>query len=184
MKREMLFRNKEPVRSEVILVVVPLQSHPNFSDIISCYVTDVHTRLLSSPPARIADIGCGSGQSAIDMALAYPKVRVDGYDIDDTAIDTAWATARRAGVTDRVTFHVRDVTDESLNGRYDFLILFIAIHGMANPVGVLKTMRRLVTRDGIVIILTNLSEVEGMNRYALEAGFDHVEVIPADGVVH
>ncbi len=31
--------------------------------------------------ARVADVGCGAGWSCIGIAQAYPRVRVDGYDL-------------------------------------------------------------------------------------------------------
>src|SRR5215218_7897313 len=36
----------------------------------------VHERLQADPPARVADIGCGTGWSSIAIARAYPKARV------------------------------------------------------------------------------------------------------------
>ena len=35
------------------------------------------------------------------MALAYPKIRVDGFDLDRAAVDRATKNARPAGVGDR-----------------------------------------------------------------------------------
>ena len=55
-------------------------------------IPDIHTRLQSDPPARVADIGCGAGWSSIGIANAYPKVRVDGYDLD--AVDAAIRAAQ------------------------------------------------------------------------------------------
>ena len=45
-------------------------------------IPDLHARLKSDPPAHVADIGCGLGWSSIGIARAYPKVYVDGYDLD------------------------------------------------------------------------------------------------------
>ena len=66
---------------------------------------DVDARLRADPPARVADVGCGAGWSSIAIARAYPKVRVDGFDLDEASIARARATSRRPGVGDRV--HVR-----------------------------------------------------------------------------
>ena len=41
------------------------------------------------PPARVADVACGAGWSAIGIARAYPKVRVDGLDLDAPSIELA-----------------------------------------------------------------------------------------------
>jgi 2-polyprenyl-3-methyl-5-hydroxy-6-metoxy-1,4-benzoquinol methylase len=66
-------------------------------------VPELHQRLSSAPPARIADIGVGSGWSSIAMARAYPDVLVDGYDLDELAIGYAQQHARDAGLDGRVT---------------------------------------------------------------------------------
>ncbi|MEJ2157903.1 MAG: class I SAM-dependent methyltransferase, partial [Desulfobacteraceae bacterium] len=48
-------------------------------------IADIHRRLSADPPAKVADIGCGTGWSSIGMALSYPKIRVDGFDLDDAS---------------------------------------------------------------------------------------------------
>ncbi len=117
-------------------------------------ISDLHARLQSTPPARIADIGCGVGWSSIGMALAYPNVRVDGFDLDEPSIEEAWGYARQYGLTDRVTFHARDAGSlQVLNGRYDLVTAFECVHDLGNPVGVLRTMRRLAGDHGVVIVM-------------------------------
>lgn len=116
-------------------------------------IPDLHARLGANPPARIADIGCGLGWSSIGMALAYPNVQVDGFDLDELSIEEAWANARAYGLTDRLTFHARDAGSELLNGRYDLVTAFECIHDLGNPVGVLRTMRRLAGANGAVIVM-------------------------------
>jgi 2-polyprenyl-3-methyl-5-hydroxy-6-metoxy-1,4-benzoquinol methylase len=113
----------------------------------------LHARLRAEPPARIADIGCGLGWSSIGMALAYPNVQVDGFDLDEPSIEEAWANARTYGLTDRLTFHARDAGSEVLNGRYDLVTAFECIHDLSNPVGALRTMRRLAGEAGAVIVM-------------------------------
>jgi SAM-dependent methyltransferase len=112
----------------------------------------VHARLQADPPARVADVGCGSGWSSIAIARAYPKVRVDGLDLDDASIATATANAEAAGLSDRVSFMVRDATDPDLAGRYDLVTAFETLHDMSRPVDALRAMRALVSEGGAVII--------------------------------
>ena len=52
------------------------------------------------------------------MAMGYPKVLVDGLDLDEPSIDPARTNAAEAGVTDRVSFEVRDAADPALRGKY------------------------------------------------------------------
>lgn len=110
-------------------------------------------RLESDPPARIADFGCGAGWSAIGVANTYPKVLIDGFDLDAPSIEMARANAVQAGVADRVRFDVRDAGDSALAGSYDLAMALECIHDMSNPVEALATMRRLVHAGGAVFVL-------------------------------
>ena len=47
--------------------------------------------------AKIADIGCGHGSSAILMAQAYPNSTVHGYDFHEPSIEEARRKAKAAG---------------------------------------------------------------------------------------
>jgi SAM-dependent methyltransferase len=116
-------------------------------------IADVHARLQSDPPARVADLGCGAGWSSIGIAQAYPNAQVDGYDLDAPSVALASANAQAAGVADRATFHVRDAGDPALAGRYDLVTAFECVHDMSDPVGALRVMRRLAGVDGTVLIV-------------------------------
>jgi 2-polyprenyl-3-methyl-5-hydroxy-6-metoxy-1,4-benzoquinol methylase len=109
-------------------------------------------RLRADPPAHVVEIGCGEGVAAITIAQAYPKARVDGFDLDDASIAQARRNAAEAGVADRVAFEVHDVTDRSLTGSYDAAFAFEMVHDLARPVDALGTLRRVTTDDGFVIV--------------------------------
>jgi SAM-dependent methyltransferase len=183
-------------------------------------VPDVHARLQADPPARVADIGCGTGWSSIAIARAYPNVLVEGFDADDASIALARRNAAAAGVADRVTFHVRDASDPDLVGRYDLVTFFECVHDFGRPVEALRVARGLLAEGGSAIIAdervaesfaapgddverlmygwsvlfclpTGLADApsvgtgtvmrpETLGRYAAEAGFDEVEVLPID----
>ena len=52
-------------------------------------VPTIHDRLNGDPPARVADVACGLGRSSIAIARGYPKVTVDGIDLDQASIARA-----------------------------------------------------------------------------------------------
>jgi len=114
---------------------------------------DVHGRLQSDSPARIADIGCGAGWSAIGMANAYPNVYVDGYDLDAPSVDLARSNVREAGLEERVSIHIRDAGDPQFAGRYDLVTALECIHDMSDPVAALAAMRRLAGENGAVLVV-------------------------------
>ncbi len=61
-------------------------------------------RLTADPPARVVDVGCGSGWSAIAIARGFPKVEVTGLDLDPESVNDARRNAEEAGVADSVSF--------------------------------------------------------------------------------
>ena len=180
-------------------------------------IPDLHARLQADPPARVADMACGTGWSSLAMARAYPKVVVDGFDSDAASIVLAQQHARAEGLHDRVTFAVRDAADQRLQGAYDVVTIFEALPDMARPVEALRVARTLLRGGGSVLIAdervherftphntderlfygwsvlfclpTGMAETpstgtgavmrpDTLQRYAAEAGFREVEVLP------
>ncbi|MDQ4024234.1 MAG: class I SAM-dependent methyltransferase [Actinomycetota bacterium] len=115
-------------------------------------VPAVHERLQADPPARVADIACGEGYSTLAIARAYPKVTVDGIDLDRASIEAARSHLAGSGVEDRVTFHHRDAADAELEGVYDLVYMHESLHDMSYPVEVLRACRRLLADGGSVVI--------------------------------
>ncbi len=183
-------------------------------------IPDLHARLLANPPAKVADIGMGAGWSSIGLVQAYANILVDGFDLDEPSVELARQNAREAGLNGRLNFHIRDAADDELAGNYDLVTMFEALHDMPDPVGALRTARRLLKEHGTVIIVDERvgdeftatgNDVEWMmygwsvlhclpagmahqpsaatgtvmrtstlERYAREAGFSEVEVLPID----
>jgi SAM-dependent methyltransferase len=86
------------------------------------------------------------------LARAYPKVRVDGFDLDEASIAMGQANSQQAGVADRMRFEVRDAADPQLASQYDLVTAFETLHDMARPVEALRAMRGLLADDGSVLI--------------------------------
>jgi 2-polyprenyl-3-methyl-5-hydroxy-6-metoxy-1,4-benzoquinol methylase len=123
-------------------------------------IADVDQRLREEPPARVADLACGTGWSSIAMAQAYPLIRVDGFDLDPDAIAAAHRNGEQAGMSGRVTFAVTDASGPGLAGRYDVVTIFEALHDMSRPVDALRAARGLLRRSGSLIIADELVEDE------------------------
>ncbi|MEU4598360.1 class I SAM-dependent methyltransferase [Nocardia sp. NPDC023988] len=147
-------------------------------------VPDMHA-LLSTPGARVADIGSGGGWSSIALARAYPDLRVDGYDIDQPSIDMA--TTNAAALADRVHFHHADVTADLPEATYDAVFAFECVHDMPYPVEVLSAVRRALRPGGVVIVMDEAvdpdftSPASDVDR--LMYGFSLLICLP-DGMAH
>jgi 2-polyprenyl-3-methyl-5-hydroxy-6-metoxy-1,4-benzoquinol methylase len=183
-------------------------------------IPEVDRRLHGQPPARVADVACGTGWSSIAMARAYPAITVDGFDLDPDVIAAARENAEEAGVADRVRFAVTDAADPAQRGRYDLVTIFEALHDMSRPVDALRVVRGMLADGGSVMVADELVEDEfvapapasdrytygwsvvsclpsamgdpqtaatgavmrpaTLRRYATEAGFGTVEVLPIE----
>jgi len=181
-------------------------------------IRDVDARLRAEPPARVADLACGTGWSSIAMGLAYLRIAVTGVDLDPDAIAAAERNAVQAGVADRVTFSVTDASALGGSGSYQLVTIFEALHDMSRPVDALRAARDLLARGGTVLVADALVQDEFtapaperdrheygwsvvsclpgamgdprtaatgavlrasvLRRYAAEAGFAQVQVLP------
>jgi 2-polyprenyl-3-methyl-5-hydroxy-6-metoxy-1,4-benzoquinol methylase len=168
----------------------------------------------------VAPVACGAGWSSIAIARAYPKVTVDGLDVDEESVALARANVAGTDVADRVSFDVRDAGDPELAGSYQLVTVFEALHDMSRPVEVLSALRGLVAEDGAVIVMDErvadtftapgdeierimytysvlcclpvgrseqpsaatgtVMRTDTLRRYATEAGFSDVEVLPIE----
>ncbi|HEX8645663.1 MAG TPA: class I SAM-dependent methyltransferase [Thermoleophilaceae bacterium] len=113
---------------------------------------EVH-RSFEAHGGRVADVACGGGWSSIELARTYPKVSVDGYDLDAPSIELAERNLAGSGVEDRVRFHARDGAEASEDAEgYDLVTIFEAVHDMSNPVEVLASVRRMLAPGGVVLV--------------------------------
>ena len=115
-------------------------------------IPDIHARLQADPPARVADVACGVGWASIAISRAYPKVRVDGFDPDESSIEIARGLAKEAGVDDRVRFELCDGATIGDQGPYDLAIVIESIHDMSKPVEVLAGIRKGLAPNGTLIV--------------------------------
>lgn len=92
----------------------------------------------------VLDFGCEAGIEAIDMAQ-HGVSRVIGLDIREEPLEAARQAAKKAGVENACVFTTQ--TDE----KADVIVSLDAFEHFANPLAMLKLMRRLLKDDGYVL---------------------------------
>jgi len=100
--------------------------------------------------ALVADVGCGHGRALITLAQAYPNSRYVGYDVYAPSIERATSNAEQAGVGDRVHFELRDIT-RATPEPLDVVTTFDVIHDAAQPLELLRAIRKALKPDGIYV---------------------------------
>jgi 2-polyprenyl-3-methyl-5-hydroxy-6-metoxy-1,4-benzoquinol methylase len=123
-------------------------------------IESVDRRLRAQPPARVADVACGTGWSSIAMATAYPEITVHGFDLDPDVIRLAQRNADEAGLADRVRYSVTDASSAEEPGSYDLVTIFEALHDLSRPVDALRVVRSMLVDEGSVVIADELVEDE------------------------
>ncbi len=114
---------------------------------------DVSERLGAEPPARIADIGCGTGRSTLAIARAYTKVKIIGIDADEHSVDVARRELDQSPeLADRVAFCLGDAARLPPGDDFDLVTIFEAVHDLADPIAVLAAVRERLSVAGTVLI--------------------------------
>lgn len=126
-------------------------------------IVDHHLRRLApllephidSRTRRVLDFGCGSGGSAIAVALAHPGVRCYGTDIDENEILMARERARLYNVADRCEFqHVTESQPLPFAEGFFDLCLCSSVIEYATEKAVrtfcVREMVRLVAKGGLL----------------------------------
>jgi 2-polyprenyl-3-methyl-5-hydroxy-6-metoxy-1,4-benzoquinol methylase len=119
---------------------------------------DVQDKLAAGKRVRIAEVGCGEGLAAITIAKTYSNAEVDGYDLDDASIAVARENAVAAGVDNRVRFEAHDAAASDVMGDYDLVMAIEMLHDVPDPVGVLRTMKKLAGDHGAVLVVDERTE--------------------------
>jgi 2-polyprenyl-3-methyl-5-hydroxy-6-metoxy-1,4-benzoquinol methylase len=94
-----------------------------------------------------ADIGCGSGLALIEMAKAFPRAQLHGYETSSQAIERGREHARDAGVAN-VTFHdaIADPLPDAPT--YDLICTLDCLHDMTNPHEIAAAIKRAIKQEG------------------------------------
>ena len=86
---------------------------------LAAHSTEVLSRNLYPAGARVLDVGCGFGDSTVQIAQRVgPRGEAVGVDCADNFVKAAAGEATRAGVSN-AKFFKADVQSEDLRGPYD-----------------------------------------------------------------
>jgi ubiquinone/menaquinone biosynthesis C-methylase UbiE len=94
-----------------------------------------------------ADLGCGAGHLALDLAARAPHMRITGVDISESMIAIARAKASASGLGSRVCFKRGDVRVlPFLDGSLDLVVSSLSLHHWRRPAAVLDEIDRVLRR--------------------------------------
>jgi SAM-dependent methyltransferase len=118
---------------------------------------------------RVLDVGCGRGKAINLLAAAFPKCSFVGYDLSEEAIGFARTEAHQSA-NSNVEFVARNLSDfdeTAQPGVFDLITSFDAIHDQANPMAVLRGIRRSLADGGVYLA----QDIKGSSRHS--GNLDH-----------
>ena len=102
------------------------------------------------PGSRVLDVGCGFGDTTLDIAKRLGEAGAAvGVDASSRFIEAARRDAAAAGVPN-VRFVVADVQTADLDGPYDQIFSRFGVMFFESPVAALRNLRRALQPDGVL----------------------------------
>jgi ubiquinone/menaquinone biosynthesis C-methylase UbiE len=98
----------------------------------------------------ILDLGTGTGEIAIRVALKFPRSKVIGIDVSSGMISEAEKKVRKIGLKN-VTFVVSPMESLKME-RADFVVSHLAFHHVRNKFSVMLKIYKILPRKGKIII--------------------------------
>lgn len=124
--------------------------------------------------ARILDVGTGTGHLPILLARGNKHSQIIGLDLSRECIRLAQAKADQAGLSERVNFLCREISD--VGDRFDLVVSTCSLHHWRYPIQMLRNMANLLNGNGQIWLLDDSGDVSEDARKAwlnrVESSFD------------
>ncbi len=105
------------------------------------------------PRARIADIGCGSGEITSRLAIRYPLAQIVGVDILESSV--AYARDKHAALAPRLHFQQGDAFELSFaDAQFDLVVCRHMTQSVPEPEKVLSELVRVCRPGGWLHVLS------------------------------
>ena len=112
-----------------------------------------HRAAAMTKHGEAADLGCGPGQLVIELARRSPGLHVTGIDLSEEMVARGQDNARRAGVSDRVSFRRGDARQIPFpDASLDLVVSTLSLHHWSDPVAVLDEIARVLRPGGSFLV--------------------------------
>jgi ribosomal protein L11 methyltransferase len=135
-----------------------------------CLIACARLQSQGLAPARVLDLGCGTGALAIAAAIVWPQAEILASDIDPEAVTETDVNAAKNGVADRIEAFEADgfAHPRLASGRFGLIFANI----LAGPLQVLAAELAARLEDGGRAILSGLliEQIEAVEAAYAQAG--------------
>ena len=103
-------------------------------------------------PAKVIDVGCGTGHTTIALAKNFPGIQFLGIDITDKSLKVGRARAQKSNVKN-ITFQNVDIRkDFKISGQFQVALCLGVLHHVQDLDRTFKHVVQLVQKDGYLVI--------------------------------
>ena len=113
----------------------------------------IHRALTMVRSGQAADLGCGPGHLAIELARAAPELQVTGVDLSDEMLTKAASRVQDAGLQERIAFKKGDVSQIPFpDNALDLVVSTLSLHHWSDPVAALDEIARVLSPGGSFVL--------------------------------
>ncbi|WP_327186892.1 class I SAM-dependent methyltransferase [Streptomyces sp. NBC_01334] len=122
---------------------------------------------VGTSPARIVDLGCGTGAGTLALLERFPEAEVTAVDVSDAHLDRLREKTVAAGAADRVRIVRADLDAPAWPelGRPELVWASASLHHMADPGRALRQVHDLMAPGGLFAVV----ELAGFPRFLPES---------------
>ncbi|MGA5134715.1 SAM-dependent methyltransferase [Streptomyces olivoreticuli] len=102
--------------------------------------------------ARVLDLGCGGGEWLLRALTAHPRLRAEGVDVSELALEQAGEAASGRGVRERLTLHHQEAGEFVSPHSFDLVLSVGAAHAFGGLLPTLAAAREHLAPGGRVLI--------------------------------
>jgi len=156
-------------------------------------------RVNITPKSRVVDVGCGTGWTALYLSRCKKGCEVEGVDINEVKVHRAnrlFLKAKRDHLVHCLKGRVEKLDDRFPPHSFDYAVSVHSLHHFSYPVRALRAIRRILDRDGVLLLCELTSEyglkIDNCDRYSSpeisllvkEAGFKNIKTsVKKPGVI-
>ena len=121
-----------------------------FFKISAKHVVDIIKKHKREDSLEVLDVACGTGNVVLECAVSMASANFDAVDISEGMLVKAKENAKTQNI-DNIDFKLQDITQMSLEKKYDVISCAYALFFLPDAHKVLSTFFSLLKEDGIVV---------------------------------
>ena len=121
-----------------------------FFKISARHVVDIVKKYKDEGDLEVLDVACGTGNVVLACATCMPSANFDAVDIAEGMLAKAIQNAKEKKLSN-IDFHLQDITQMSMDKKYDVITCAYALFFLPDAHNVLSTLVELLKEDGIIV---------------------------------